>query len=88
MWRLFQTLKAIVKKSLLYVPGLGMIFYANEYLFLDRKWAADQPKMTAMLKQSQQFPYPISVSTSYVLLYFEPIKLMSMVCPTSAQSMA
>lgn len=57
---MLTTLKAIVKKSLLYVPGLGMIFYANEYLFLDRKWAADQPKMTAMLKQSQQFPYPIS----------------------------
>lgn len=57
---MLTTLKAIVKKSLFYVPGLGMIFYANEYMFLDRKWAADQPRMTSMLKQSHQFPYPIS----------------------------
>ena len=60
-------MKAIVKKSLLYVPGLGMIFYASEYLFLDRKWAADQPKMTAMVKQSRQFPYPISVSYRHLV---------------------
>ena len=61
-----QTLKAIVKKSLMFVPGLGIIFYANEYMFLDRKWSADQPKMTAMIKQSQTFPYPISVSSHIV----------------------
>ena len=60
---LLQTLKAIIKKSLFYVPGLGMIFYANEYIFLDRKWAADEPRMTAMVKQSQEFPYPVSVSS-------------------------
>lgn len=40
-----------------------MIFYANEYIFLDRKWAADKPRMTAMLKRSQEFPYPASVSS-------------------------
>ncbi|XP_065912843.1 1-acyl-sn-glycerol-3-phosphate acyltransferase gamma-like [Dysidea avara] len=59
-FNILTTLKAIVKKSLMFVPGLGIIFYANEYMFLDRKWSTDQPKMTAMIKQSQTFPYPIS----------------------------
>eukprot|EP00183_Erythrolobus_madagascarensis_P006769 CAMPEP_0185844316 /NCGR_PEP_ID=MMETSP1354-20130828/527_1 /TAXON_ID=708628 /ORGANISM="Erythrolobus madagascarensis, Strain CCMP3276" /LENGTH=412 /DNA_ID=CAMNT_0028543957 /DNA_START=21 /DNA_END=1256 /DNA_ORIENTATION=- len=53
------SVKAVIKRSLMFVPIFGWIFWALEFMFLQRSWDRDQDMLRRGGKRLQSYPRPL-----------------------------
>ena len=59
---LFQSIRSLPKKSVLYVPGFGQLLWALEYPFLNRNnYQKDRIAINKCSKTWRTYPFPIQV---------------------------
>jgi len=56
------SVKAVVKKSLMYVPLFGWMFWALEFAFVERNWAKDEKNLSEYGKKISDYPAPFWVA--------------------------
>ena len=56
-----QTMRALTKRSVLFVPGFGPLLWAFEFLFLTRNFAKDEMMIKRASEGYKEYPFPIQV---------------------------
>lgn len=65
---IFQNCKAYVKKSLQYIPTLGLGWKFSEYIFLERNWEKDKEIIRSQIREFGNYPDNISVIKIFCLI--------------------
>ncbi|KAA8495336.1 1-acyl-sn-glycerol-3-phosphate acyltransferase 2 [Porphyridium purpureum] len=53
------SLKCVVKRSLQYVPVIGQIFAALDFVFLERRWETDRARLMKWCENMRDYPPPL-----------------------------
>ena len=56
-----QTMRALAKRSVLYVPGFGQLLWVLEFPFLSRNFAKDEVMIKRASEEYKEYPFPIQV---------------------------
>ena len=57
-----QSIRTLPKKSVLFVPGLGLALWATESVFLSRNYTKDVKTITKTSHAYREYPFPLTVS--------------------------
>ena len=54
-------MRALTKRTVLFVPGFGQLCWMFEFLFLTRNFAKDEVMIKKASEEYKEYPFPIQV---------------------------